>query len=283
MTMNYQKICGLAVLGLVCFGTDCQAVECTQAPDCATLGYTQTVSECGEEYLACPFNKSAVLCIKNNVSCAIGSVLADDQLCYEAGNFPASRTPIAIVFDSGARLALALTDVKKDGSSGNEKMLWASQYCDIPNLENCAGDGGADTAVRTVCGIDGRNNTNAILAVNGGCMGTTYVVNAVNAYEPKGCTKDFCKKGKWFLPSMKEFVQLFSVYDKSLVLTLNSLASRGAETMQYGYGDDTYYWTSTEGCCGGSWYSNLKGYINDGSKYSDKTSYQYNVRPIIKY
>ena len=67
MTINYQKICGLTVIGVLSFGTDCLAVDCTLAPDCETLGYTQKMSDCGGEYLACPFNSSAVLCIENNV------------------------------------------------------------------------------------------------------------------------------------------------------------------------------------------------------------------------
>ena len=96
--------------------------------------------------------------------------------------------------------------MKKDGSVGEEEMPWSSETCNIPNLPICT------LGSYEICGTDGRANTDAILATNGGCSGVTYAANAANAYEPENCTADFCKKGKWFLPALNTLVSYWGKY-----------------------------------------------------------------------
>ena len=43
------------------------AQQCTQAPSCAELGFTDSVSDCADDgILYCPFDKSKVFCRKVN-------------------------------------------------------------------------------------------------------------------------------------------------------------------------------------------------------------------------
>ena len=112
---------------------------------------------------------------------------------------------IGLVEDAEQRIALSLYFVKKDGSVGEEEMPWSSKTCNIPNLPICTLDNYKS------CGTDGRANTDAILATNGGCSGVTYAANAANAYEPENCKADFCKKGKWFLPALNNVTSYLEV------------------------------------------------------------------------
>ena len=110
-------------------------------------------------------------------------------------------------------------------------MYWSTSYYDIPALGNCTD--------LTTCGVDGRANTTAILNCGSSC-GTTPAATATNSYEPSGCSKDFCKKTKWFLPSMRDLITLYNA--KSYVnASLSLTASSGAKTLT-----ESYYWSSTE-------------------------------------
>lgn len=182
------------------------------------------------------------------------------------------KTPIGIVFDETNRLAVALTDAKEDGSAGSEYMYWSSNYCDIEALTNCQQSEGYTSEVDN-CGIDGRANTDAILLANGGCSGTTYAANACNNYAPSGCSKDFCEKNKWFLPSMRDLANIYK--NKSLInKRLNLLSSSGTREL------DLHYWSSTEGNNDNVWrFTMFGGY----RAFYDKKDNVTHVRPVVKY
>ena len=243
MNKNCKLMMG-AMLALASFsyGNVAFATSCAIPPTCEQLGYKMKVDECGESpILRCPFalsDNDQVYCpetvASQNVS--ISAILYGDGTVTK--EILSGKTPIGIVFDETNRLALALTDVKKDGSAGSETMYWSSSYCDVSGLTNCVYNDG-DTAVDS-CGVDGRANTTAILATNGGCSGTTYAANAVNAYNPSGCSADFCKKNQWFLPSMRDLAKIYA--NKSVInASLSLLNSFGAKTLT-----ENYYWSSTE-------------------------------------
>ncbi len=189
-----------------------QAV-CTPAPDCASLGYAMTADDCtGLITVKCPTDTSKIFCKK----AAAPKPQTELPILYGDGTVASGvvtgKTPIGVVFDTENRLALALTDVKKDGTAGSEAMLWSSSYCDTSGLQNCFDP---DTKSPPItCGVDGRLNTNAILAST--CNGTTYAANATNNYQPAGCTKDFCKKSKWFLPSLRDLKNIYLQKNKSI-------------------------------------------------------------------
>ncbi len=263
-----------SAFGLILSTTNSYAIDCTPTPDCATLGYTKTASDCsGVAAIKCPFDTSKVFCEKEQLTKTcdkIGDILYGDGTCaVSADNLDPNLTPIGIVFDVSGRLAIALTDVKKDGTAGSEKMSWSSGYCDTPNLDNCNNT----NTVITSCGLNGRSNTDAILATNGGCGGTTTAALAVNTYSINGCNKDFCKQGKWFLPSMKE---LYTIYVNKTTMTnvLTKLGSKASKFM------DDYYWSSTECTNYSPWELSMGGGSRD--YHRGKTTGDY-VRPVVKY
>ena len=274
MRKSYKRMLQISsAFGLILSVTNSYAIDCTPTPDCVTLGYTKTASDCsGVAAIKCPFDTSKVFCeekILTKTCDSVGDVLYGDGTCaISPDKLDSSRTPIGIVFDTSHRLAMALIDVKQNGSAGSEKMKWSSSYCDTPNLENCT-----DTSTMTIsCGLDGRANTDAILAST--CNGTTYAANAVNAYQTSNCSADFCQKGKWFLPSMRDLNTIYSfksVINNSLTL----LASQGASNLQ-----ENYYWSSTESSNLGAWGLRMD---NRYEGYSYKSGNTYYVRPVVKY
>ncbi len=237
--------------------------------DCATLGYTKTADVCdGEDVIKCPYDTAAVFC-KGAIKCQAGAVLASDKKCYDAANLPSSVKAIAVVFDVENQLAVALTDVKEDGSAGSVTMYWTTDVCDNSGLENCTDE----FDIKKTCGIDGRTNTNKILVSYAECGGKSHTANAVNTYQTSSCSADFCQKGKWFLPSMKE---LWAIYSNKSVInnSLSLLTNQGASNLQ-----EYYYWSSTYSSTR-FWYFGM----SNGQSYNPAVSYggKY-VRPVIYY
>ena len=236
--------------------------------DCAKLGYTKSVSQCADGYLQCPYNSAAVFC--EDIGAAVGDILYGDGTV--ASSLVAGKTPIGIVFDTTNRLAVALTDVKQDGSAGSEEMSWSTNDYDIPALGNCT-----SSTNLTTCGVDGRANTTAILNCGSSC-GSTPAATATNSYEPSGCSKDFCKKTKWFLPSMRDLITLYNA--KSYVnASLSLTASSGAKTLTE-ESMNSYYGSSTELSFNTAWGLCM----SDGDMGGDYKYYNSNfVRPVVKY
>ena len=248
-----------------------QAQTCIVPPSCEELGYTMTEADCAsaEKILKCPHDQSKMFCltmaeIDPGSSGNVGDILYGDGTVSSKQIF--GKKPIGVVFDVFNRLAIAVTDVKQDGSAGSETMQWSSEDCDTPNLENCT-DGNA------ICGTDGRANTDAILATNGGCGGTTYAANAVNNYQISGCSKDFCKQGKWFLPSFRDLDTIYRL--KSTINSrLTSLPSVGAWQLTEGE-----YWSSTEYSYRSAWSLEM----DSGNRGSSRKRINHYVRPVIAF
>ena len=231
------------VLGTFFSTSAIAALNCTASPDCASLGYTMSAADCTDGIkVACPTDTSKVFCkTVQPVTCIVGSILGGDQFCYK-DKLPDGVKPVGIVFDTTNKLAVALTDINSSGSAGSSTMYWSANYYDIPTLGNCTD--------LTTCGVDGRANTTAILNCGSSC-GTTPAATATNSYEPSGCSKDFCKKTKWFLPSIRDLITLYDA--KSYVNTSLSLtASSGATILT-----ESYYWSSTEFSSDYAWILNV--------------------------
>ena len=254
------------VLGTFFSTSAIAALNCTASPDCASLGYTMSAADCTDGIkVACPTDTSKVFCkTVQPVTCIVGSILGGDQFCYK-DKLPDGVKPVGIVFDTTNKLAVALTDINSSGSAGSSTMYWSANYYDIPTLGNCTD--------LTTCGVDGRANTTAILNCGSSC-GTTPAATATNSYEPSGCSKDFCKKTKWFLPSMRDLITLYDA--KSYVNTSLSLtASSGATILT-----ESYYWSSTEFSSDYAWILN----VHSGFRGSYGKSYNnIYVRPVVKY
>ena len=268
MRQKYQSFRQISlVLGVILFASQTQAADCTPAPDCDTLGYTQTETDCqgADVVIRCPYNTKQVTCLLSTVISTPLEILYGDGTV--ANGLIAGKKPIGVVFDVEYRLAVALTDVKQDGSAGSEKMPWSSESCDVPNLLNCSAG-----TVDTTCGIDGRANTDAILAST--CNETTYVANAVNVYQTSNCSANFCQKGKWFLPSLRDLNTIYR-FKSEINTSLTLLVSRGASKLTEGV-----YWSSTEYNSDTAWMRYMSA---DISSRDLKTFYKYYVRPVIKF
>ena len=129
MRKLYKRMLQISsAFGLILSVTNSYAIECTPTPDCATLGYTKTASDCsGVASIKCPFDTSKLFCEEKILkTCdSVGDVLYGDGTCaISPDKLDSSRTPIGIVFDTSHRLAMALIDVKQNGSAGSEKMKW---------------------------------------------------------------------------------------------------------------------------------------------------------------
>ena len=248
------------------------ATSCAVPPTCEQLGYKMKVDDCGENpVLRCPFalsDDNQVYCTESaqNQVVSVGAILYGDGTV--ASGLVTGKTPIGIVFDTANRLAVALTDINSSGSAGSSTMIWSANYYDIPALGNCT-----SSTDLTTCGVDGRANTTAILNCGSSC-GTTPAATATNSYEPSGCSKDFCKKTKWFLPSMRDLITLYNA--KSYVnASLSLTASSGAKTLT-----ESYYWSSTEYNNNNAW----KLRMSDGNRdWNNKNNNNNYVRPVLAY
>ena len=257
-----------------------QATTCAVPPTCQQMGYTMKKADCGENpVLRCPFalsDDNQVFCgaVAENTSqvVSIGAIVYGDGTV--ASGVVTGKTPIGVVFDTANRLAVALTDVKKDGTAGSERMPWSSSSCDTPGLQNCTATEipyGTNLTPIT-CGVDGRLNTNAILASS--CNGTTYAATATNNYQPTGCAKDFCKKTKWFLPSMRDLQNIY-LQKTQIDASLTLLKGYSATTVK-----NDYYWSSTENGNSVAW---LFGMSNGSRDSSIKNLSNYSVRPVLAF
>jgi len=245
--------------------------------------FTQTNHYTSTHYFVRPVVCYGEVKQKSDVSvpCVLGALLGGDGKCYTT-KLPSDVSAIGVVFDTDKRLAAALTDVKKDGTPGTQKMTWATTGNFDTPVVNCENYRNAEDD----CGTDGRANTTNILKAAGG--GTYEAAQAVNKYEPTGCVSAFCKKNKWFLPSYKEAKTLYNrrAYldiARDLVPGLVISTMEPFETTFETLSKVKSYWTSTEKDKDEAYVSSP---LLGGGSWMTKNSKNKNdrfVRPIIKY
>lgn len=64
--MKYYHLALAGVLTVLVSGNSKAGdVNCTAAPDCGTLGYTKTATQCPDGGVRCPFNSDLMFCLKN--------------------------------------------------------------------------------------------------------------------------------------------------------------------------------------------------------------------------
>ncbi len=262
------SLCGCVV---ICSSFTTYAA-CVQPPSCEELGFTADASKCEGSFLKCPWDLSKAACEETAIP-PLPILYGDGTVSKD---IISGKTPIGVVFDEEKRLAIALTDVKKDGSPGSEAMKWSENYYDIPNLSSCTD---LTSIAKCPFGTDGRENTDEILACGSECGGTP-AATAVNRYQPINCSQDFCKKTKWFLPSGQELLKIYDAKDR-LEASLTSLSSFGAKIL------NGWYWSSSERDDNSAWYlTMLSGVTVTGYvlTYNDKAMLlEIFVRPVIAF
>ncbi len=228
MKKNNLLIAGAMLLIMTAFSVNkVQAQTCVMPPSCEDLGYKKTESDCAgvDIVLKCPTDMTKMACLGSAVSqdIFVGAILYGDGTV--SGELISSKKPIGVVFDAFNRLALSLNYIDKAGvaSVGTPGMDWGYAWCDIPSLQNCAEDVYS-------CAVDGRVNTSAMLTSKEICSTSSPAAEAVTLYQPSGCGTDFCKKGKWFIPSMRDLYSMY-VYKLDIESTLQLLSSQGATTL----------------------------------------------------
>ena len=70
MTVNLSKVLGMTIMMWILVSsltmTNAVHAECTPAPDCASIGYTET--SCETTSLKCPFDTSKLYCLPCDTS-----------------------------------------------------------------------------------------------------------------------------------------------------------------------------------------------------------------------
>lgn len=98
---------GLIGLGLWASVSSVEAadVNCTKAPNCATLGYTKTSTDCPKGGVKCPFDSSKMFCLKNTASYnfQITKAVKLYDVVYHDGTTSSAtsvsgKTPIGLVY-----------------------------------------------------------------------------------------------------------------------------------------------------------------------------------------
>lgn len=261
--MKIPLFTSVLLSGTILYSSPLYAV-CTLAPDCADLGYTMSAADCeGRIAVKCPTDMSKLFCSKKSSEDSLPILYGDGTV---SKNVISGKTPIGIVFDEANKLALALVNAKSIATK-NELMPWSNIDCDVTGLTNCS-------CSNSTCSPDGQKNTKAILDTvnNGACRGTP-AATACDYYEPEGCTKDFCKKQKWFLASTKEWLSINSV-KSALNASLNSLGN-GAKPLSNGN-----YWSSNEA---DNHNAHIYRLTSSSVSQSGKPNNNYYVRPVVYY
>lgn len=253
---------GAGVLSLYGISSSYADLNCTLSPDCDTLGYTLSADDCADSAIkvACPTDTSKMFCKIPSMPILYGDGTVSREILSD-------KTPIGIVVDAENYLAVALTDINSSGAAGSTAMVWSGTTYDIPSLDNCTS---SDSL--TSCGTDGRANTTAILSCGSSC-GTTPAATATSSYEPNGCSADFCKAGRWFLPSASELITLSNV-SSEVEASLSLTASSGATTFAV-----SPYWVSTEYSSDSTW----KFIPTSGARLNETKNATYLVRPFVYY
>ena len=181
----------VAVLALITFNVHA-APDCRELPSCESLGYICSAEECGDlKALSCPFDLSKKVCFPKEKDCQLGDVLYDDLKCHDA---PCGKTPIAVVFDTEKRLAVALNKYPS--------LQWSSDLVDLPDLENCPFIARPDNAT---CEADISGKINTAKIVNYGKENDITFAAAEYCYN---LTFGGLSQGTWWLPNYIEALSL---------------------------------------------------------------------------
>ena len=230
-----KKLSLLLMLGTVLNPWSANATDCVATPDCASLGYTMDASKCSGAALKCPWDTSKAACKEKEALKSQLPILYGDGTVSK--NIVSGKTPIGIVYDEANKLAVALSDINKDGRVTSRTMTWGEGYLGkVGGLCTFTAEKDCETLNESgnYCAPDSQKNTQSILSttqiITDGygtkytCKNYPYAAIGSQNYTPSGCSKEFCSKTKWFVPSMQELQKIYSQKD-TINSVLNSLRS----------------------------------------------------------
>ncbi len=249
--MKFGKI-GVVVIGLVPFNI---YAECTPAPDCASIGYTET--SCETEYLACPFDSTKLKCMPcdssfrydcsgDNITggtgsacggkhvsceCSAGSVFkngacACDDSCTVGAIYYSDGTCSACVDSNKTAIGIVVKDNELVMSNKKSStMYWSIAYTDT-SLTNYTSSANAKTD------FNGKSNTAVIVAAH-----PTETVNNNAAIYCNSYSTEGTNAGDWYLPAAGElYSYVYGNWSSKLSATATKL----------GWSLSDYFWSSSE-------------------------------------
>jgi len=253
--------------------------ECTPAPDCANMGYTET--SCNGDSLKCPFDISKLFCIPcdssykydcngdnmtggvgdacggkyascacsgggefNNgscpQSCTVGMIYYSDKSC--SSNYDSSKTAIGVVVKDNA---LVLSQKK------SSTMYWSNAYTDT-SLTNYTSITDAKTD------FNGKSNTAVIVAAHPSETASNNAAIYCNTYTTAGTSA-----GDWYLPAAGELY--------SYVYGNYSAINTAMTAIGWTFGS-AYFWSSSEQSNYLAWYVySYGGTMSGGGKVDGRS------------
>ena len=261
MTRRYCHVASLLTMTMVGLFSYNAHATCTPAPDCASIGYTET--SCETKSVKCPFDTSKLFCLPcdssfqyscvgDNITGSTGSACGgkyascecDTSLGYYFAKgvcacsdiIPTNCTVGAIYYADGrcsddfvpCRNAIGV--VVKDNElimSRIVRKAWGADYSDIADIVNYVEKYLAKTD------YEGKSNTTAIVAYYGENNEDIAGIYCYSYY-PDGLESS---KGNWYLPALGE---LFYVYENYEMLRTKIRLMNPHDYSGYGF------WSSSE-------------------------------------
>ncbi len=239
--------------------------ECTPAPDCASIGYTQT--SCETLSLKCPFDQTKLYCFPCdssfqytcsnpneygngtsckgkyksccNTSCSIGNIYYSDGTCNSC--LDTNKTPVGVVVkDNELIMSNATSNIQWGGYGTN-----ISALPDLTEEQAKADFNGKDNTAKIVAYF----GENVDIMLHAGVFCYKYSTEGTNA-------------GDWYLPATGELNNyVYKNYDTLYSTWVNKLTWN----THFNY----YFWSSTERSYNNAWdVSSKQDYIGGGNKNS---------------
>jgi len=151
--------------------------------------------------------------------------------------------PIGVVFfdDGTTTKIVALHNVDENGEEKNTALHWLgtddlNDDYDVPNLTKFNNESDA------IKDMNGKNNTNAILAFSASDGHKVQAATATNLYAPDNICSNgmFCKQGEWYLPALGELVTIYNNLN-----TIDKALNKAGGTI-LSHNDYHIFWSSTE-------------------------------------
>ena len=273
------KVWKISCLWILISSTSIVKAECTLAPDCASIGYTET--SCEGNFVRCPFDITKLYCIPcdssfkydcsgDNIvggigiscnskyvsctcsngrtfnngacphSCTVGMFYYSDKSCSD--DLDNSKTAIGVVVKDNELIA----------SIDIQYQTWSSDYIDVDRVTNYTSMSDAETD------YNGKANTLAIVSAYSGERASLNAAIYCNSYSTAGTSA-----GDWYLPAAGEIYEYFygggTNYSK-----IRATWTKLGITLT-----NTYFWSSSEYSRRIAWI--VDSFYND-ALYKDKYS-----------
>ena len=288
------------------FSTPVFAITCTEAPDCLSLGYTLTASDCPKGYIKCPWNTGLVYCecgdeyqytcdganeTAGSEKCGTkykacgcvsgynwenGSCVQDRPSCAIADIFYTDNTCVAAAKHDSTKTVLGIVvHVNADGVGGQIMTPWPIDA----NGNKSASDVDIkwSTEYVDIAGITNYTSNEAASKDYNSCSNTDAIVKQGNAstypaawanrkYAPNEATK-----GKWCLPAAGIMTNIYN--NKNAINT--AISKVGGVTYP-----NCCAWSSSEYNSNYAWNSDFgESY---GLSITGKSGTHY-VRPVLEF